>query len=185
MSEAPTYDLPPHERDVPYTAYLVQNKLSHHRLLPKESTHTFVYSTPYLCASLTALESHALDKGNGWLFGYGGISFRVTGLRESGYLQPAAFKGQTIKQKVEILLKRRGYDVDELLDVWILTMPTYLGYEGMNPLTVFFAYKKDGSPWLVLLEVRNIIAYGMHMFIGYAYNRFTTRSTNVTFTSSK
>ena len=154
MSVTPTHHTSD-ESDALYTAYLVQNKLSHSRLLPKESTHTFVYSTPYICASLTALESHALDKGNGWLFGYGGVSFRVTGLRESGYLQPAAFKGQTIKQKIEVLLRRRGYDVDDLLDVWILTMPTYLGYEGMNPLTTYFAYKKDGSPWLVLLEVCN------------------------------
>jgi DUF1365 family protein len=142
------------DSDVPYTAYLVQNKLTHSRLLPKESTHAFVYSTPYICASLNALESHALDKGKGWLFSYGGVAWRLTGLRESAYLQPATYPGQTIKHKIEVLLKRRGYDAQLLEDVWMLTMPTYLGYEGMNPLTVYFLYKKDGSPWIVLLEVR-------------------------------
>lgn len=75
--------------------------------------------------------------------------------------------------------------MDELLDVWILTMPTYLGYEGMNPLTVYFAYKKDGSPWLVLLEVCNNIIRGMHVFIDHVYNRSITPSTNVTSTFSK
>ncbi|KAI0337463.1 hypothetical protein BDW22DRAFT_951665 [Trametopsis cervina] len=147
-----------------YTGYVVQNKLSHSRLIPKESKHTFVYSTPYLCVSLNALESHKLDKGNGWLFGYGGIAGRITGLRESTYMQPAAFPGQTIKQKIEVVLKRRGYDLSELEDVWMLTMPAYLGYEGMNPLTTYFAYKKDGSPWMVILEIHNTF-YERHVHI--------------------
>lgn len=138
----------------PTPGYIVQNKLTHRRLLPKQSTHTFVYSTPYLLVSLNALEAKALDLGRGWLFGYGGIAFRMTGMRESTYLQPASFPGQTIKQKIEILLERRGYEVRETLeDVWMLSMPAYFGYDGMNPLTVYFAYKKDGSPWLVILEV--------------------------------
>lgn len=140
----------------PIPAYIVQNKLTHLRLLPKESTHSFVYSTPYLLASLNALESKALDLGHGWLFGYGGVAFRVTGMREATYLQPASFPGQTIKQKIEVLLERKGYDVQGTLeDIWTLSMPAYLGYDGMNPLTVYFAYKKDGSPWLVILEVRH------------------------------
>lgn len=142
-----------HEHSIP--GYIVQNRLTHSRLLPKESTHAFVYSTPYLLVSLNAVESRTLDLGYGWLFGYGGVSFRVTGLRASTYLQPATFPGQTIKQKIEELLERKGYEsVQETLeDVWMLTMPSYCGYDGMNPLTVYYAYKKDGTPWLVVLEV--------------------------------
>lgn len=143
------------ERPIP--GYIVQNRLTHSRLLPRESTHTFVYSTPYLLVSLNALESGALDLGRGWLFGYGRVSWRVTGMREATYLQPATHPGQRLKEKIEVLLERRGYErvQDTLEDVWMLSMPSYFGYDGMNPLTVYFAYKKDGSPWLVILEVRS------------------------------
>lgn len=140
----------------PVAGYIVQNKLTHTRLLPKESVHTFTYSTPYLLASLNALEKHELDLWRGWLFGYGGISWQVTGLREATYLQPATFPGQRIKQKIEVILQRKGYNLEELEDVWTLSMPAYFGYDGMNPLTVYYAYKKNGSPWLVILEVHNV-----------------------------
>ncbi len=38
----------------------------------------------------------------------------------------------------------------------MLTMPSYMGYEGINPLTVHYCYKKDGERELawVVLEVR-------------------------------
>ncbi len=38
----------------------------------------------------------------------------------------------------------------------MLTMPSYMGYEGINPLTVHYCYEKDGERELawVVLEVR-------------------------------
>ncbi|KAK7446978.1 hypothetical protein VKT23_014191 [Stygiomarasmius scandens] len=37
----------------------------------------------------------------------------------------------------------------------MMTMPSYLGFEGINPLTVYFCYKPGGVLWLVVLEVHN------------------------------
>ncbi|KAH9984716.1 hypothetical protein BJV77DRAFT_1089086 [Russula vinacea] len=41
-------------------------------------------------------------------------------------------------------------------DAWILTMPSYCGFEGINPLTVYFCYRKDRPQlWVVVLEIHN------------------------------
>ena len=61
---------------------------------------------------------------------------------------------EAILEKLRRVVSARGYDGDELYDAWMLTMPSYLGFEGINPLTVYFGYKVDGSLWLVVLEVR-------------------------------
>lgn len=141
----------------PAAAYIVENRVSHSRVLPREASHSFSYPTLFLLVSLNSLESHALDHGGGWFFGYGGISFRVAGLRSSGYLQGNDCAGTTIKAKLKTLLMERGYENDEdiLEDAWMLTMPAYLGFEGLNPLTVYFCYRSgDMTPWVIVLEVR-------------------------------
>ena len=41
-----------------------------------------------------------------------------------------------------------GHDAGRLGEVWMLTMPSYMGYEGINPLTVHYCYEKrrdDGT----------------------------------------
>ena len=111
--------------------------------------------------SLNALESHLLDRGGGWLFGYGGVSFRITGIRPSGYVYANEPSTRSIKEKLKKLLVDRGLDQegDTLEDAWMLTMPSYLGYEGINPLTVYFCYQREGTePWAIVLEVSHTSA---------------------------
>ncbi|KAF8905595.1 hypothetical protein CPB85DRAFT_1376774 [Mucidula mucida] len=116
----------------------------HARLLPVESKHAFVFPTFCLLVPLDALENRELDLCGGAVFGYGGLWGRLTGLRPSSYL--TTLKG-TIRHKLEGVLSSHGYKQD--LDA------AFLGFEGMNPLTVYYCYKPDGVFWLTVLEVHN------------------------------
>ncbi|KAI0744634.1 hypothetical protein C8Q76DRAFT_789134 [Earliella scabrosa] len=136
-------------------AYILEDQVTHARLLPKPSAHAFSYPTLALLLSLDPLESHKLDLARGWLFGYGGTSWRVTGLRSAAYLLPdvarpvgEGAKRRSIKDKLREVLVQCGHDAGRLGEVWMLTMPSYMGYEGINPLTVHYCYEErrdDGT----------------------------------------
>ncbi|KAF8901066.1 hypothetical protein CPB84DRAFT_1680158 [Gymnopilus junonius] len=135
-------------------AYLLKNQVTHSRLLPVKAAHAFTYPTLAFLVSLNALENHRLDLGGGWVFGYGGLWGRITGLRPHPYLtkQPGS-----IRKKLQALFATRGY-VEErhsLGDAWMLTMPSFLGFEGINPLTVYFCYNSEGILWSAVLEIHN------------------------------
>ncbi|KAI0354321.1 hypothetical protein OH77DRAFT_1405638 [Trametes cingulata] len=161
----------------PGTAYILENTVTHARLLPTPSTHAFTYPTLAFLLSLNALEAHALDLGRGWLFSYGSTAWRLTGLRSGAYLLPDSYRApsplspssdapasknvKSIKTKLaDVLILQR---VDETRvrewaatgDAWMLTMPSYLGYEGINPLTVYFCYAQDGTLEWVVFEIHN------------------------------
>ncbi|KAI0742834.1 hypothetical protein C8Q80DRAFT_1346406 [Daedaleopsis nitida] len=141
-------------------AYILENQVTHARLLPTPSAHAFSYPTLALFLSLDALEAHSLDLAHGWLFGYGGTSWRVAGLRSAAYLLPDPRR--SIKEKLREVLGQYGHDARRLGEVWLLTMPSYMGYEGINPLTVHYCYEKvegggereDRLAWVVL-EIHN------------------------------
>ncbi|KAH9894007.1 hypothetical protein C8Q73DRAFT_694094 [Cubamyces lactineus] len=150
----------------PSTAYILENTISHARLLPEVSAHAFRYPTLAFLLSLDALESHKLDLARGWLFGYGGTSWRVTGLRSGAYLLPgstaaSALGTRGLKAKLADVLELHGLDKATVQawvadgDAWMLTMPSYLGYEGINPLTVYFCYDSQGALYCVVLEIHN------------------------------
>ncbi|THU76154.1 hypothetical protein K435DRAFT_186558 [Dendrothele bispora CBS 962.96] len=175
---------PPNAPRPSWPAYILTNQVHHARLLPLSSSHSFDYTTVCLLLSLNALESGSLDLCKGYLFGYGGgVKGRVAGLRSEPYLMATMHmenekggirregngKGMSmsIKEKLVEVLRRRGYlelrddsdedggNLKELEDAWMMTMPSYLGFEGINPLTVYFCYRPGGVLWLVVLEVHN------------------------------
>ena len=142
----------------PRNAYVLVNKVTHARFQPKPSSHQFSYPTISFLFSLSALEHGLLDMGpRGSLFSYGATSWRLTGLRPSAYLHSSVLAGtsdnRTIIAKLQEVLDNFGRDSSLLSDAWIMTMPSYFGFEGINPLTVYFCYKSDRSLWLVVLEV--------------------------------
>ncbi|KAF8966901.1 hypothetical protein BDZ97DRAFT_1805803 [Flammula alnicola] len=126
-------------------SYLLHNQVTHARLLPEESANAFTYPTLTLLVSLDALERRTLDLGRGWV---------ITGLRPEPYLtkQPG-----TIRSKLDNILRTRGFlDATHVLqDAWMMTMPSFLGFEGINPLTVYFCYDSTGTFWLTVLEIHN------------------------------
>lgn len=143
--------------------YILENEVKHVRLLPVKAAHAFTYNTLSVLVSLDALERGDLDLGFGWIFSYGGLWWRLSGIRSAPYLTPDAGNSQTIRQKLERILKDCGFSHDDsghrLGDSWMLTMPSYLCLEGINPLTVYFCYQPGGELWLVVLEVANFLSY--------------------------
>ena len=132
--------------------YVLECTVSHRRLRPASATHGFSYRTLWLLLSLTALESphRALDVGRGWLFGYGALLGRLTGLSPPAYLAASA---RSIKEKLLGVLEAQGYPRGILGDAWMLTMPGYLGFEGINPLTTYYCYDPQDRLFAVVLEV--------------------------------
>uniref|UniRef100_A0A8H7XMB3 Uncharacterized protein n=1 Tax=Psilocybe cubensis TaxID=181762 RepID=A0A8H7XMB3_PSICU len=151
--------------DVGVQGYILHNQVTHARLLPKEAAIAFTYPTISLLVSLNALEKRALDLGGGWVFGYGGVWGRVVGLRPKMYLrreregqvQGARKRGTrmptTIKKKLlDHLLYTGHLDGGEriLQDAWMMTMPSFCGFEGINPLTIHNTF---GESHVHVLEV--------------------------------
>ncbi|EGO02915.1 hypothetical protein SERLA73DRAFT_47414 [Serpula lacrymans var. lacrymans S7.3] len=134
--------------------YVLQNQVTHARFLPVEATHSFTYPTVSMLLSVRALEEHSLDLVYGCLFGYGRVWGTITGLRPRGYLQPSHSR-RTILDKLLHVLSSRGYDRGLFEDAWMMTMPSFFGFEGINPLTVYFCYKRSAELWVVVLEVHN------------------------------
>lgn len=135
--------------------YVLQNQVTHSRLLPVDSAHAFTYPTLSILVSLNALEDRSLNLASGWIFGYGGIWGRLVGIRPEPYLTRSSEKACTIRSKLEAILKDRHYSNpgEYFQDAWMMTMPSFLGFEGINPLTVYFCYGLGGLR-LVVLEVR-------------------------------
>ena len=138
-------------------AYILENSVFHARHLPASSKHAFKYPTLALLLRLSSLESHSLDLCSGRLFGYSdaGSRFpwaRITGIRPEAYLHDPesshsdsdGVRGSTIREKLNAILRRFKIDPSDVEDAWMLTMPSYLGLEGINPLTVYFCYKGNG-----------------------------------------
>jgi|SRR6267154_3364047 len=77
-------------------------------------------------------------------------------MRSAGYLYHDGGKEPSIRRKLREALGQFGIEPagEQMDDAWILTMPSYCGFEGINPLTVYFCYRKDGPElWIIVLEV--------------------------------
>ncbi|CAE7050211.1 unnamed protein product [Rhizoctonia solani] len=137
----------------PSAGYILTNQVVHARLLPVESKHAFTYQTMSLLLSVSTLEKNALNCGwRGVIFGYPGIWGRMTGLRPRNYLSDYP-ELTTIRQRLIKLL--RPSDI-KLGEVWMMTMPSFMGFEGINPLTVYFCYEEGRTTvWGIVLEVHN------------------------------
>ena len=137
-------------------AYILRSITSHARFLPVDSQHAFTYPVLSLLLPLSALESGQLSLLNGCLFSFGGIRGRVLGMRSAGYLYDDGGKEPSIRKKLGEALGQFGIELagERMDDAWILTTPSYCGFEGINPLTVYFCYRKDSPElWIVVLEV--------------------------------
>ena len=137
-------------------AYILRSITSHARFLPVDSRHAFTYPVISLLLPLSALESGQLSLLNGFLFSFGGIHGRILGMRSAGHLYNDGGKEPSIRKKLGEALGQFGVELaeEQMDDAWILTMPSYCGFEGINPLTVYFCYRR-GCPelWIVVLEV--------------------------------
>lgn len=156
------------EHDHAGAAYIINGSTSHVRFLPTESKHSFTYPTLSLLVSLRDLELNNLDLG--WrklLFAYAPKRFSLTALSPDSYLQDdSSTKGVSMVQKIYRLLDDRCMNAaaDQLGDIWTMTMPSLLGFVGVNPLTVHFCYdKKSLALLLTILEASNPLIYASEL----------------------
>ncbi|KAH7882061.1 hypothetical protein F5I97DRAFT_1931782 [Phlebopus sp. FC_14] len=159
-------------------AYVLTMQVTHVRLLPPQSRHSFMYPTLSLLVSLDALDSGSLDIPvhliGSWLqlhlFRYGSRFGTLLGLRSDGFLSSGRGETSTRRKLDEVLRVREklggqsGDAAKHVKDAWMLTMPSILGFEGINPLTVYFCYQGDGQVVGVVLEVHNTFGEG-HIYV--------------------
>ena len=147
----------PHKaRELP-RAFILHSTTSHARFLPADARHAFTYPVLSLLLPLSALESGRLSLLNGFLFSFGSIYGRILGMRSAGYLYDDGGSEPSIRKKLVNALQDFGVQQaeEQMDDAWTLTMPSYFGFEGINPLTVYFCYRKGNQDlWIVVLEVR-------------------------------
>ena len=166
-------------------AYILRSITSHARFLPVESRHVFTYPVLSVLFSLSTLESGQISLLNGFLFSFGGIHGRILGMRSAGYLYDDGGKEPSIRKKLGEALGQFGIELagEQMDDAWILTMPSYCGFEGINPLTVYFCYRKDCPElWIVVLEVSHSQPSSIPR-VALWYSRFTIPLVNVIFIS--
>lgn len=173
------------------TGFVLPSWIHHARMLPAKSAHAFRYPTLYFAVSLKHLEKGHCDLG--WdrrLFCWTDSSqerqrLALTALEASDYLAAPTASHLVAKGswlfKLGQELHSRGWlkspqDLeDDCFDIWAVTMPSFLGYHGINPLTVYYIYRSDGisnpdnkrprgSLWLCLLEVHNTFTE-RHLYI--------------------
>ena len=125
---------------------------SHARLLPRPAKHAFSYPLIYLGVDIDLLESGNLDLPYR-LMTYGGRPWtKVLGLRSDNYLLPGP---ESLRHKVHDLLGQYGIPSADIGRVWLLTMPSLCGFEGINPLSTWYVYDTHGQFLACILEVHN------------------------------
>lgn len=139
-------------------SFLIPAYTNHARLLPIPSRHAFSYPLLYIGADIDSIEDGALDLP-GRLLAYGGRPIsKILGLRSDGYFEPGR---EPLRTKLEALLDAHDVNISgELSRVWLVTMPSFVGVEGINPLSVWYCYRKPqgecrGELLCVVLEVHN------------------------------
>jgi hypothetical protein len=145
----------------PLPSLLLPCITNHRRYLPTPAKHGFSYPLIYLGIDLDQLESNQLDLSSRF-FRYG-TSHAVLGIKHEQYLAPQAGpKSNNIgawREELKGLVKEHGVDSESIGRIWLVTMPSYVGWVGVNPLSVYFCYQKsDGEEdglLCVVLEVHN------------------------------
>lgn len=140
---------------------------SHRRTIPVSAIHSFSYPLIYLGLDLDDLESGKLDLPQSRAFIYGANPWKsVLGIQKDSYLATVTDSTSSLsfRQRLVKMLAESGVEEQEVGRVWMVTMPSYIGKSGINPLTTYFVYRKagaegrgkDGSNLLcMVLEVHN------------------------------
>lgn len=153
-------------------SFLISAYTTHARFLPKPSKHAFSYPLIYLGLDLDDLESGSLDLPSR-VFGYNTHPLSVIlGIRRKNYLTAPSLSDtsgdinrksgevavgkDSLRDALSYLLETHGgISKGDVGRIWVVTMPSLMGFEGINPLTVWYIYHKDGGFIAVVLEVHN------------------------------
>lgn len=133
-------------------AHIYASRTRHARFIP--SKNAFAYPTLYLGFDIDRLSDGEFDIP--YWFAWGRSA--VTSLSPSSYLDPSS-SHLPFRRRVLDELARHGFEEakDLVGRIYVLTMPSYLGFIGINPLTTYFCYAAgdEGRLEAVILEVHN------------------------------
>ncbi|WWC72954.1 uncharacterized protein I206_106918 [Kwoniella pini CBS 10737] len=148
----------PSENALP--SYFYPAVTSHGRHLPITAKNGFSYSLLYLTADIDSIESCSLDLPFR-ILKYGGNPItKLIGIRTKDYLSHG---NQGFREKLESLLTEEKFGIsrEEIGKAWLITLPSLAGWEGPNPLTTWFVYRKTkdetkvGELLCLILEVHS------------------------------
>lgn len=145
--------------DQPLAAHIYQATTAHARFLPTVAKHVFAYPLVVFGLDVGALEAGKLDMD--LVFGWE-KAWRLTNLRRGGYLYTSSEEGgggAGIRAKLDRCLEERGVKRTEVGRVYLVTMPGFLGFQGINPLSVYYCYGSQAGEErqlkVVVMEVHN------------------------------
>ena len=140
----------------PLPSLIVPCITSHRRFLPITAIHSFSYPLIYLALDLDSLESGALDLKRSRGFLYGGRPWQsILGIQAGSYLEQNSTVRE-IKERLVKMMEESGVEKGQVGRVWMVTMPSYFGKAGINPLTTYFVYRTGTLDLLgMVLEVHN------------------------------
>ncbi len=123
----------------PLASLIIPCMTQHKRYLPIPSSHSFSYPLVYLGLDLDELEGRFLDST---VFKYNSKAWKgiLTLSREPYLSQPKTKNYSSLREELVDLVGSHGVDKGQIGKVWVITMPTYLGLTGINPLTVWYLY---------------------------------------------
>ncbi|KAK6906188.1 hypothetical protein I203_100173 [Kwoniella mangroviensis CBS 8507] len=136
---------------------------SHGRHLPLTAKNAFSYAVLYLGVDVDSMESGRLNLPFR-IFRYAGHPLtKLIGLRTKDYLSHG---DESFREKLERLLcqDKYGIEKEDIGKIWLVTLPSLAGWEGPNPLTTWYIYKKSkeegkvGEMLCVILEVHSSFA---------------------------
>ena len=52
-------------------------------------------------------------------------------------------------------MTEQGLEKVDMAHIWLVTMPSFVGFEGINPLSVWYIYSEKREMTCVILEVHN------------------------------
>lgn len=138
-------------------AHVYRMITTHARFLPVASKHAFSYSTVFFGFDLSELENGSLNTSR--LFRWDSSLWSIFSISPGDYLDKMQ-EGTTqgIRERLNIACEANGVSASQLGSVYMVTMPGYMGFHGINPLSVYFGYSElDGKRILkvVVLEVHN------------------------------
>ena len=127
-------------------AFSLHSTTSHARFLPADVRHAFAYPVLSLLLLLSALESGRPSLLNMFLFSFGTIrAFSVYAVQGISMTTAEANRRYESSLRVRCRIFSIQHANEQTDDAWILTIPSYFGFEGIKPLTVYFCYRK-GNP---------------------------------------
>ena len=136
----------------PYkAAVLYPGKVMHQRMRP--APHRFTYTVFSLLIDLDRLSEADSQSA---LFSVGRINILSFHRKDHGPRD-----GSSLRRHIEGLLEAGGLPHPER--ILLLCYPRFFGY-GFNPLSVYYAYRSDGSLSALVYEVRNTFG-GLHTYV--------------------